>query len=64
MDLNQDFNSAQLHQMMQENHEFCGQGWDKQFNLTPEKHHYKCTCDDCIGPAFPGGDSLEREKIE
>ncbi len=48
MDLNQGLsdrqvfsNAAQLHEIMSKNHEFCGQGWDKQFNLIPKKHHYK-----------------------
>lgn len=77
MDLYQDFNSAELHEMMRKNHEFCGQGWDKQFNLIPEKHHYLCNCEKCTraldellkqqGPAkmedMPNDYKLEWDKL-
>jgi len=38
MDLNQGFNPTELHDMMRKNHEFCGQGWNKQFNLVTQSN--------------------------
>jgi len=49
IDLNQPFNPSQMQEDFIENHKYCGQGWDKQYSLIPEKHHYLCECRDCTG---------------
>ena len=52
IDLTQGGNPSQLQALMIKNHKYCGQGWDKQFSLIKEKHHYQCKCGQCIGLAL------------